>query len=365
MNEKEKAVIALLRKNPFLTQQEMADMVDMSRPALANLISGLMRRGVIEGRAYILAKVNEVVCIGGANVDRKFHLKEVTQLGTSNPTSMSVSVGGVARNIAENLGRLDHSVRLLTVAGDDQDWQLIEQESEGYVDVSLVGFSPDAATGSYSAVLDPDGELVIALANMDVYDSLSISYIEENDPLIANASLVVMDLNCPKETVEFVKERAQFHGTGLVIIPVSSPKMARMPENLEGITWFVCNRDEAETYTGQSIQNEEDWKRAVSLLLESGAENVIVTAGAKGVMAGSKNSEIVHFPAYKNVNVKDVTGAGDAFVSGVLHGYLAGMELEESIQRGVLNATKTLESSYTVRPELSKDQLEIEMEELK
>lgn len=364
LNEKETAIVELLRKNPFLTQQEMADQLDMSRPALANLISGLMKRGIITGRAYVLSEENEVVCIGGANVDRKFHLKDVAQHGTSNPARMSVSVGGVARNVAENLGRLDHSVRLLTVAGNDADWRLIEQESAAHVDVTAVGLLPGESTGSYSAVLDPDGELVIALANMDVYDSLSVDYIEGNERLIANAAIVVIDLNCPKETVEYVKNRVQMHGTGLALIPVSSPKMSRMPDNLKGVTWFICNKDEAEMYTGLSIHNEQDWENAVRKLLEVGAENVVVTAGAKGVMAGNSAGQVLQFPAISGVSVEDVTGAGDAFVSGVLHGHLAGMDTGKAIHCGLVNAAKTLESTYTVRPELSKTQLEIEMEEL-
>lgn len=363
MNDKEAAIVMLLRKNPFLTQQEMADQLNMSRPALANIISGLTKRGVITGRAYILSEDNEVVCIGGANVDRKFHLKDTAQLGTSNPTASSVAVGGVARNIADNLGRLDHSIRLLTVAGNDADWQFIEQESAPYMDVTAVGLLAGESTGSYSAVLGPDGELVIAMANMDVYEALSAEYIESNDRLIANAALAVMDLNCPKETVEYVKSRAQVHGTGLVIVPVSSPKMARMPDNLEGVTWFICNQDEAETYTGQSIQSDEDWQLAVQKLFEAGAENVVVTAGAKGVMAGKRGGEVKRYGALSGVVVEDVTGAGDAFVSGILHGHLEGMTTDEAIRCGLVNAAKTLESSYTVRPELSKAQLTIELEE--
>ncbi len=363
LNEKEAAIVVLLRKNPFLTQQEMADQLNMSRPALANLISGLTKRGIITGRAYILSEENEIVCIGGANVDRKFHLNDVAQLGTSNPAAMSVAVGGVARNIADNLGRLDHSIRLLTVAGNDSDWQLIEQESAAYMDVAAVGLLPGESTGSYSAVLSPDGELVIALANMDVYDSLSVDYIEGNDRLIANAVLTIMDLNCPKETVEYVKSRAQLHGTGLAIIPVSSPKMTRMPDNLVGVTWFICNQDEAETYTGQAILNEEDWEKAVHKLFEAGAENVVITAGSKGVMAGKHGEEVKRYSAINGVSVEDVTGAGDAFVSGVLHGHLEGMNTGDAIRCGLVNAAKTLESSYTVRPELSKAQLKIELEE--
>lgn len=363
MNDKEAAILKLLRKNPYLTQQDMADQLNMSRPALANLISGLTKRGVITGRAYILSEENEIVCIGGANVDRKFHLKDTTQLGTSNPSTMSVAVGGVARNIAENLGRLEHSVRLLTVAGNDADWQLIEQESENYMDVAAVGLLPGKSTGSYSAVLSPDGELVVAMANMDVYDVLSVDYIESNDRLIANATLAVMDLNCPKETVEYVKSRAVVHGTDLVIIPVSSPKMTRMPDDLQGVTWFICNQDEAEAYTGQSIQNEQDWGSAVHKLFEAGAENVVVTAGSKGVLAGKRGEEVKRYIAMDGVSVEDVTGAGDAFVSGVLHGHLEGMDMDNAIRCGLVNAAKTLESSYTVRPELSKAQLIIELEE--
>ena len=67
----------------------------------------------------------------------------------------------------------------MTVAGNDADWQLIEKESDGIYGCHGSRATPGESTGSYSAVLSPDGELVIAMANMDVYDSLSVEYIEE------------------------------------------------------------------------------------------------------------------------------------------------------------------------------------------
>src|SRR5690606_24733751 len=119
MNRKETEVLALIRKNPYLSQQEMAQILEMSRPSLANLISGLMRQGKIAGRAYVLPEEKTVVCIGGANVDRKFRMEKPAQMGTSNPASVTRSVGGVARNVAENLGRLGHRVKLMSIAGND------------------------------------------------------------------------------------------------------------------------------------------------------------------------------------------------------------------------------------------------------
>lgn len=72
MNEREQAVLALIRQNPFMSQQEMADKMNLSRPVLANLVSSLTKQGKIVGRAYILPEENEIICIGGANLDRKF-----------------------------------------------------------------------------------------------------------------------------------------------------------------------------------------------------------------------------------------------------------------------------------------------------
>ncbi len=364
LKDKELSIVKLLRENPYLSQQEMADQLQMSRPALANLISGLTRRGVIKGRAYVLSDGNEIICIGGANVDRKFHLSKEVKLGTSNPAYVTATVGGVARNVGENLGRLGETIRLLTVAGNDTDWKLIQQHSTPFMDLTSVGFVPGEATGSYSAVLDPDGELVVAMANMSIYDSLTPSYLEPYDSLLVNAELIVIDLNCSEETVEYIRQRALLHGVGLVIVPVSSPKMTHMPKKLDGVVWFICNQDEAEAYTGIAIHTDEDWIQAVKVLLDLGAKNVAVTAGGRGVMAGSSESAIQHYAAIHKVQIEDVTGAGDAFVSGVLYGHLEGMDTEESIRCGLVNASKTLESSFTVRPELTSTQIEIEMEEV-
>ncbi|CAM5435262.1 Carbohydrate kinase OS=Lysinibacillus sphaericus OX=1421 GN=LS41612_07425 PE=4 SV=1 [Lysinibacillus sphaericus] len=63
MNEREQAVLALIRKNPFMSQQEMADKMNLSRPVLANLVSSLTKQGKIVGRAYILPDENRNVFV--------------------------------------------------------------------------------------------------------------------------------------------------------------------------------------------------------------------------------------------------------------------------------------------------------------
>ncbi|MFB2514670.1 MULTISPECIES: carbohydrate kinase [unclassified Lysinibacillus] len=363
MNEREQAVLALIRQNPFMSQQEMADTMNLSRPVLANLVSSLTKQGKIVGRAYILPEENEIICIGGANLDRKFHVKGNVQFGTSNPASSSFSVGGVGRNIAENLGRLNHQVTLLTTAGKDADWQVIQEASESFMNLRYVEQLAEASTGSYTAIMDEQGELALAVANMEVYDLLLPSLLKKHETMLVNAGCFILDLNCPKETVAYIQQVALARDIPLVIVPVSSPKMNRLPETLQGVTWFICNTDEAETIVGHKIENATHYEKALQQLLQLGAEHVIITAGSKGVYAASTTIAPCHVAAKVIDKIEDVTGAGDAFVSAVIHSWLTGQSFETCIDAGLTNAKNTLASPYTVRPELSVDLLKNEMEE--
>jgi pseudouridine kinase len=185
----------------------------------------------------------------------------------------------------------------------------------------------------------------------------------KHEAAMSNAACIVMDLNCPKETVESIKELALVRHIPFALIPVSSPKMNRMPENLQGVTWFICNRDEAATYLSSTITSEEDWKKAVQALLDKGAENVVITAGSKGVYAASKEVAVKNYAAIQINGVEDVTGAGDAFVGALLHSWIRQEPFAESIQNGLMNAAKTLQCAFTVRPDLSANKLKKELEE--
>lgn len=363
MKDREQTLLQLIRSNPYLSQQEMAEKLEMSRPALANLISGLMKQGKIIGRAYVLPEENSIVCIGGANIDRKFYIRGSVQFGTSNPVSSSQSIGGVARNIAENLGRLNNKVSLITTAGKDTDWQAIENGSKAFMNLKGVDQLQDFSTGSYTAIMDESGELILATANMDVYEELTPVLLMKYDVLLSTAPCIIIDLNCPKTTVEYIQQFAIARNVPLVIVPVSSPKMDRLSDNLQGVTWFICNTDEAETLLHMKIQSVADYLQALPKIMELGAENVVITAGAKGVYAANRNLKPKHFNAEPVENIQDVTGSGDAFVSAIIHGWLANMSIEQTIKAGLINAKRTLESSQTVRPELTADLLEKELED--
>ncbi|NRD77776.1 winged helix-turn-helix transcriptional regulator [Bacillus sp. BRMEA1] len=365
MTEKENQIFNLIRKNPYISQQELAEAVGLSRPSVANIISGLTKKGHIVGRAYIVNESKEIVCIGGANMDRKFQLKEQVLMGTSNPTSSIRTIGGVARNIAENLGRLGMEVSLITTCGADSDWAFIEESSSLYMNLEKAMKIPGMTTGSYTAVLDPEGELVIALADMEVYEMLTPEMLQKQEILLSRAKCIAADLNCPKETLQYLCDFAKKHDRPLVLIPVSAPKMKRLPDDLSGITWLISNRDESESYFHCKITNQSEWSHALEKWLSLGISNVVITNGKNGVMIGNKEEGIFHVPSIETKEIVDVTGAGDAFSAAVIYSWLEGGSLQEIAKAGAVNASKTLQSSSTVRQDLSAAQLQNDLEELK
>lgn len=364
LSEKEQFLLNEIRRNPYITQQELANSLNVSRPTVANMISGLIKKGKIIGRAYVIAENEPIVCIGGANIDRKSYLKEMVRIGTSNPTKTTQSAGGVARNIAENLGRLGMDVSLITCSGEDADWNYIKEVSSPYMNLDQVTQITDESTGSYTAVLDSTGEMVIALADMEIYEAITPELLDKQDALLRRAKCIIADLNIPKSTLEYLCDFAKREEKPLILIPVSSPKMKRLPSDLSCVTWLIANRDETEAYFNKDIRGHESWKQAVEKWLSLGIKNVVITKGKEGAMIGNQY-EIIHIPAIVSEKIVDVTGAGDAFSSAAIYAWLEGKELKEIGETATVNASKTSQSPYTVRPELSAIQLQQDMEEIK
>ncbi|RBP95408.1 sugar/nucleoside kinase (ribokinase family) [Cytobacillus firmus] len=364
MSENEKLIADLIRENPFISQQELSEAVGLSMSSIANIISGLIKKEYILGKAYVLNETNPIICIGGANVDRKFYAKHVITHETSNPVKSSTSVGGVARNIAENLGRLGEEVILLSARGNDSEWKEIYDLSSPFMNLEHVAAFEHSSTGSYTAVLDKNGDLSIAVADMDIYENITPELLIKNSHILRKAKCVIADLNCPSETIDFLCSFTSKHHIPLAIIPVSVPKMNRLPKSLNAVSWLIVNKDETETYMNMIMNDKKDWEEAVKKWLKLGVKNVIVTNGSKGVMAGVENGEIYYFPAIETPKVVDVTGAGDSFCSGVIYSWLQKKELDHIIKSGLVNAHKTIMSKYTVRQELSQKQFILDMEEM-
>jgi pseudouridine kinase len=349
---KKQQLLELIRANPFIAQQELATSLGLSRSAVAGYIAGLIREGKLLGRAYVLPDRRPVTCIGAANLDRKLRSLAGIALHTSNPASQSESFGGVARNIAENLARLGTAVALLTATGKDSSGAALLAHAQSLgIDTGGTLQVDDLASGTYTAVLDQDGEMVVALADMALYDRLDAAFIDGRQARIAASALVVADLNLPLEAVDAVVAQARRVDAPLVLVAVSEPKMARLPRDLSGVRLLIMNRGELAARVGRELGSETELDAAVAEVRAQGVRDLIVTRGAEGVMY-TRGGDIVRLYAH-GAEVVDVTGAGDAFAAAVCWSLLQDADdLELACRRGLKLSALTLGVAETVHPQL-------------
>ena len=345
----------LIRANPFISQQDLAVQLRLSRSAVAGYIAGLIRDRRLLGRAYVLPDSRPVVCLGAANLDRKLRSTSTLKMGTSNPARQDESFGGVARNIAENLARLSAPVSLITVIGDDTSGQALMAHAEkAGIDTRGSLKLQGVCSGTYTAVLDDHGEMMLALADMSLYESLTPEFLATRQPQRAIAALTVADMNLPHDTLASLLEDARRDAIALIIVAVSQPKMARLPQDLRGLRLLILNQGELETRVGHALRTEAELLDACRLVQSQGAQDVIVTRGGTGVVYTTP-SGIAHLEA-PDAHVIDVTGAGDAFSAAVCWSMFHGSEdLQLACRRGLRLSAMTLECEETVCPYLSAD----------
>jgi pseudouridine kinase len=351
----EQQIVALLRRDPLLNSAAIAERLGTTRAAVNVHLSNLGKKGVIRGRGYLLNEEPSVVVIGGANVDVKARSTEPVTPQTSNPGTGSMTPGGVGRNIAENLARLGTRTHLVAAVGRDPlGDNLLARTSAAGVRVEFVERS-DRPTGTYTAILDADGELIVAVADMAATESLAPEQVNKAREVVATAELVVLDGNLATSTLEHALDLAAAAGVRTILEPVSVPKAERLAgliTNDHPLYAVTPNRDELAALTGLPVRTDRQLRLAAGRLHERGVQHVWARLGAKGSLFSSASGETVELPAVL-AEVEDVTGAGDAGLAAFCHALIQGQEPVDAARFGHAAAALTIASSHTVRPDLT------------
>ncbi len=292
--------------------------------------------------------IARVLCIGGAAVDRKYRAFEPLRQGTSNPVTSGRSFGGVARNVAENIARLGTTVSLVSILGNDENGRALLEDLERLgIGTNLMAVSNTHPTAEYVAVLQPDGELAVGLANMAIFDELTPTLLRKAEPDL-QSEWIFADCNLPSETLHALVDAARSRSLKLAIDAVSSPKVMRLPRDLTGVGLLFLNMDEACAYLDRAKASPEE---AAASLQACGAERIVLTFGEAGLLAaGSSGAQRIEAISAKIV---DATGAGDALIAATLVALLRGHSLTEAARFGSAAAALTVESTASVRPDLS------------
>lgn len=355
LTEREREIVELLRGDPLIGSEGIAERLGTSRASVNVHLSNLGKKGVILGRGYILGEQPGVVVVGGANVDIKARSTGRVRPTTSNPGWASMTPGGVGRNVAENLARLGVRTFLVSAIGRDALGDgLLSQTIAAGVRCDYVQRT-ELATGTYTAVLDCDGELVVAVSDMAAVDALGAGTVNHARDVITTAGLLVLDGNLGVSALTHAGDLAATAQVRTILEPVSVPKAALIASciSVERPLYAVTpNRDELAALTALPTRTDKQLQKATHSLHERGVEHVWVRLGARGSLLSTASSGTSWLQATATT-VEDVTGAGDAMLAGFCYAVLSGRDPLDAARYGQAAAVLTLASPHTVRPDLT------------
>ncbi len=291
-----------------------------------------------------------VCVIGAASVDLAGHSKSPVVMRDSNPGSLHVSWGGVGRNIAENLARLDVPVHLVTVLGDDIFSRQLQRHATDCGISMHARIVQDAVTPAYVCINDTNGELVVAVAAMKLLDQLDEGWVQENAQIIDGAGLCVIDANLGGELIGFMLDK--FPRQDFFVDAVSTAKAERLKPFLGRFVAIKMNRGEAGFLAGIEISGMESLQGAAHFFIEKGIRQVFISLGSDGMFyADAQNCGSL--PSLPGVDTISTSGAGDAMMAGLAAADLRGLGLEDAAQQAVAAAAITLQHAKAVNPDIS------------
>ena len=305
----------------------------------------------------------QIVCIGSSSKDIFFPTKDGQVLNTPEDITAQKkmvfelgakyhidnrfeSLGGCAVNVACGLRRLGVSSTCYAALGRDNIGQWIESElKKENVGVDFMQ-KEDCLTGLSAIVVDENSGERIIFSNQESNERLKI-----NPEEIKNfAWISVTDLSGNWQDALKIIENVFSENA----VKISyNPRGRNITEDAQSVydfakktEIFFVNKDEAielVTLVNTEVKDNEKINDEIFLLDElkkAGAKVVVITDGTRGAWV-SDGIDIFHAEVLE-VEAVDSTGAGDAFSSGFLAGYISDKNIEECLKMGIANGANVV-----------------------
>ena len=254
--------------------------------------------------------------VGGANMDIHGRSDAPIVMRDSNPGALRMSLGGVCRNICDNLALLGADVRLVTVVGDDANGRsILDGCIAAGIDMRAVRVVHGARSSCYVSLVDEAGDMLVAMSDMHIIKRLDGRLIDDAADMLCGAELVVCDGNLSPEAAARLIEVCK---RPLYLDPVSTAWAKALRPLVGGFDTVKPNRMELTALTGLPTDSEADIARACDALHREGVRRVFVSMGEQGMLysgpEGVLRGRNRPFP-----HVVNATGAGDAAMAGIIH----------------------------------------------
>ncbi len=269
----------------------------------------------------------KIVVVGSFNTDLVMYMPELPQMGETVVGHRFVTgPGGKGSNQAVGVARLGAETTFICSIGNDQFAQMAHRVWErDNINTDFVVKDPNHGTGVASIFVEDSGEDMIAVAS-GANAHLKPEHIDKAKDVIAQADVLLTQLEVPQETVYYALKLAHDNGVKTILNP--APATGKLPEQLMNVVDYITpNETEAEKLTGH---HGETAKNIAQHLLINKTQTAIVTLGAFGSLWVKKDESEGSVSAFM-VKAVDAVGGGDAFNAGLAVGLAEGKSLHDAM----------------------------------
>ena len=304
-----------------------------------------------------------IVVIGATFVDIKGFPEDAYLPTGRNVGRVEYIHGGVARNVVEDIANVELRPTFLGIVDDTPMGEDVLKKLRNHkVNTDYVLTIP-GGMGTWLAVFDNNGDVAGSISKrpnmLPIVDLLA----EKGDEIFSQADSVVLEVDLDKEIVKSTLDLAQKHRVKVFGLVSNMSIAAKRRDFLRSFDCFICNQQEAgmlflDDYAG--LSPEQMRQILAEKVVQAKIPAMVVTMGERGAVYACADSGSGICPARK-VQVKDTTGAGDAFCAGVSIGLTYGKSMAQAIEIGSMLAASVITSSENVCPRFQPAELGLDV----
>ena len=303
-----------------------------------------------------------IVVIGAVFVDIKGYPLSTYIPGGRNAGRVEQVHGGVSRNVAEDIANVELRPTFVGLVDDTgMGLDVIEKLNNHKVNTRFIQRVPDGM-GTWLAIFNNDGDVCAAISKRPDTTPLIGLLEEQGDEIFRDCDSIALELDLEKETVKQTLRYAKKYGKKVYAVVSNMSIAMERRDLLQKFDCFICNQLEAGMFFADDF-SETAPKELAEILAKklqlAKIPSMVVTMGGAGSVYADMKGKKGFCPA-KKVQVKDTTGAGDAFCAGVSSGLTYGKTLAESVEIGTRLAASVITSSENVCPRFLPGELGIE-----
>ncbi len=307
-----------------------------------------------------------IVVLGAVFVDIKGYPLSTYIPGGRNAGRVVQVHGGVSRNIVEDIANVELRPTFVslvdeTSAGAD----VIKKLQSHKVDTRYMRRTEDGM-GTWLAIFDNSGDVTAAISKRPDLRPIAAILDEQGDEIFREADSISLEIDMDKEVVKRTFALAEKYGKPIYAVVSNMSIAVERRDFMRSVHCFICNQQEAGILFSENYDDVTPEEMLETLQLKiRGAQisRMVVTMGAQGAVFATLDGESGWCPA-KKVDVKDTTGAGDAFFAGVVIGQTYGKSMMESCEIGTRLAASVITTGENVCPRFLPSEFGLDAPEL-